>query len=230
MTVKAQRPGAIEPRLIVDDVYRQLVTLIMDGHVGPGDSLSIDALAREFKVSSSPLREALARLEGTGLVRRYANRGYRVAPLLTASDLTDLIDARLVLEPVAAQRAAAQPSLAFLRELRASVDDLAAAPRGEDFASFRDYLEADQRFHQLIAENTGNPFLAHAYAPLGGHMQRFRLFSGAGVTDADLTIPEHGAVLAAIEARDAQAAADAMKAHLVGVRARALAEIAAHGA
>ena len=230
MTAKAQRPGAIEPRLIVDDVYRQLITLIMDGHVGPGDSLSIDALAREFKVSSSPLREALARLEGTGLVRRYANRGYRVAPLLTASDLSDLIDARLVLEPVAAQRAAADPSDEFLRSLRESVDDLAAAPRGEDFASFRDYLEADQRFHQLIAENTGNSFLAHAYAPLGGHMQRFRLFSGAGVTDADLTIPEHAAVLRAIEARDAQAAADAMRAHLVGVRARALAEIEAHQA
>jgi DNA-binding GntR family transcriptional regulator len=213
--------------LIVDDVYRQLVTLIMDGHVGPGDSLSIDALAREFHVSSSPLREALARLEGSGLVRRYANRGYRVAPLLTASDLTDLIEARLVLEPVAARRAAAEPGESFLKHLRASVDDLAAAPRGEDFASFRDYLEADQRFHQLISENTGNSFLAHAYAPLGGHMQRFRLFSGAGVTDAHLTIPEHGAVLAAIEARDPEAAAAAMTAHLEGVRARTLEEIAA---
>jgi len=227
-TSRAERPGAIEPRLVVDDVYSQLVTLIMDGHVLPGDALSIDALAREFEVSSSPLREALARLEATGLVRRYANRGYRVAPLLSPAELTDLIEARLILEPVAARQAAGEPSADFLAALRDAVDDLAAAPRGEDFETFRDYLEADQRFHQLIFQNAGNDFLARAYGPLGGQMQRFRLFSGAGVTDAQDTIHEHAAVLRAIEAGDSEAAAAAMTAHLEGVRGRALHEIAAH--
>src|SRR5690606_29924397 len=69
---RGERPGVITPRLIADDVYAQLMSLIMDGHVEPEQPLSIDALAREFGVSSSPIREALARLESTGLVRRYA--------------------------------------------------------------------------------------------------------------------------------------------------------------
>lgn len=212
----------------MDDVYDRLVSLIMDGHVHPGDALSIDALAREFAVSTSPMREALARLEGTGLVRRYANRGYRVAPLMTADDLANLIEARLVLEPVAARLAASHPDPALVSALREAVSDLASAPRGEDFQTFRAYLEADQRFHQLIFEGIGNDFLAQAYAPLGGQLQRFRLFSGSGVTDAGNTIPEHDAVLQAIAAGDEERAAEAMIAHLNGVRERALLDLAAH--
>lgn len=212
----------------MDDVYDRLVSLVMDGHVRPGDALSIDALAREFAVSTSPMREALARLEGTGLVRRYANRGYRVAPLMTPDDLAHLIEARLVLEPVAARMAAAHASPDLVSSLRQAVDDLATAPRGEDFETFRDYLEADQRFHQLIFEGIGNDFLAQAYAPLGGQLQRFRLFSGSGVTDASSTIPEHDAVLQAIAAGDGERAAAAMIAHLNGVRERALLDLETH--
>jgi DNA-binding GntR family transcriptional regulator len=223
------RPGAIAPRLIVDDVYVQIMALIIDGHVLPGDALSIDALAREFTVSSTPVREALARLESTGLVRRMALRGYRVAPLMSPEELDEIIDARLVLEPVAARRAAALQEPALLPQLRASVDSLAKAPRGEEFQSFREYVEADQIFHHLIFAHAGNRFLDQAYQALGGQVQRFRLFAGAGVTDAEATIAEHGAVLRAIEAGDPEGAAASMTAHLAGVRSRVLDEIAQRG-
>ena len=49
---RMRRPGVIRPRLVVDDVYDQLVVLIVDGHVAPEEPLSIDALAREFGVST----------------------------------------------------------------------------------------------------------------------------------------------------------------------------------
>lgn len=61
--------------------------------------LNIGALSRELNVSQTPLREALARLEHTGLVRREALKGYRVAPLFSETELIKLMDARLVLEP-----------------------------------------------------------------------------------------------------------------------------------
>ena len=125
------RPGIIRPRLVVDDVYDQLVVLIVDGHVQPEDALSIDALAREFGVSTSPVREALARLESTGLIRRVAMRGYRVAPALQASELRELMDARLLIEPGAAARAAAaSPREGTVAALDDAVVDLAHAPRG----------------------------------------------------------------------------------------------------
>lgn len=221
------RPGFIRPRLVVDDVYDQLVVLIVDGHVAPEDALSIDALAREFGVSTSPVREALARLESTGLIRRVAMRGYRVAPALQAEELRELMEARLLIEPGAAERAAtADRHDDTVAALDQAVVDLAHAPRGSSFASFRDYYEADRRFHHAVVEGTGNRFLLQSYEALGGQFQRFRLFSGRGVTDADATIAEHGAIRDAIAAGDAVAAAAAMTAHLHGVTTRSLSELA----
>lgn len=221
------RPGIIRPRLVVDDVYDQLVVLIVDGHVQPEDALSIDALAREFGVSTSPVREALARLESTGLIRRVAMRGYRVAPALEASELRDLMDARLLIEPgAAAHAAAASPREATVAALDGAVVDLAHAPRGSSYESFRDYYEADRRFHHAVVVGTGNRFLLQSYEALGGQFQRFRLFSGRGVTDADATIAEHRAIRDAIADGDAGAASASMRAHLDGVKARSLSELA----
>ncbi len=198
------------------------MALVMDGDVRPGDPLSIDALARELGVSSTPLREALARLESTGLVRRYAMKGYRVAPVLTPEELAELVDVRLALEPVAVRRAVASPSPELQRRLRDAVARLEAAPRGDHFETFRDYLEADEAFHREIFAHAGNRFLTRAYESLGSQVQRFRLFSGEGVTDAEPTIHEHAAILAAIEAGDEDGAVAAMVRHLEGVRSRAI--------
>jgi DNA-binding GntR family transcriptional regulator len=220
-----ERPGVITPRLIVDDVYAQLMALIMDGHVGPGMPLSIDALAREFGVSSSPVREALTRLEATGLVQRIALRGYRVAPELGVDELAELMTARLILEPPAAAAASTEPSPEFLAALRRSVEALSDAPRGPEFGAYREYFEADRAFHRLIFENSNNRFLDLAYGALGGQVQRFRLFSGRGVTDAEPTILEHSRILEAIAARDSAAASAAMHDHVAGVRERALRDL-----
>ncbi|MGY1550577.1 GntR family transcriptional regulator [Microbacterium sp. A588] len=224
---RPDRPARISPRLVVDDVHDQLLRLIIDGHMEPESPLSIDALARDFGVSSSPVREALARLESTGLIQRLALRGYRVAPALESNELAELMDARLFLEPAAAAATAEREGRApLLEQLDATLSTLAADQAGEQFESFRAYYEADREFHRAIVAGTDNRFLLHAYDALGGHVQRFRLFSGRGVTDADATVAEHRAIRDAIAAGDSAAAEAAMRAHLTGVRERSLAEIA----
>jgi DNA-binding GntR family transcriptional regulator len=104
------------------------------------------------------------------------------------------------------------------------VTDLKTAPRGPSFADYRDYLEADERFHRLIAEQTGNQFMVAAYAALGGQVQRFRLFGGVGITDAENAIAEHQAVLDALATGDPEKAASAMAEHVRKVRGRAIAD------
>jgi DNA-binding GntR family transcriptional regulator len=83
---------------------------------------------------------------------------------------------------------------------------------------------ADEAFHRLIAETTDNLFLISAYNTLGGHVQRFRLFAGVGVTDADSAIDEHHAILEAMIAGDKERARLLMADHIGRVKVRVQAD------
>ncbi len=221
----ARRSGkGVSRQVLADHVYAELLASLMDGRLAPGAVVSIDGTARDLDVSPTPVREALARLEHTGMVRRVALKGYRVAPVFTQEDFAELMEARLAIEPINARLACERMDNRGLAELQKAVEDLESAPRGPAFAEFKDYLEADERFHQLIAQQTANQFMEAAYSALGGQIQRFRLFGGVGITDAECAIAEHKAVLDAISAGDCGRAEAAMAAHIQQVRARAIAD------
>lgn len=212
-------------QVLTDQVFDVLMAQLIDGKLVAGSPLKIDRLARELEVSQTPVREALARLESTGLVERTALRGYTVAPMLTKKELGDLMDARLLLEPMNAFLAAERADDEFLANLANVVANFEAAPTGPTFKNFRQYWTADERFHQLIAEQADNRALLSAYQALGGLAQRFRQFGGVGVTDAETAVIEHNAIFTALRARDPEAARAAMATHIAGVKGRALSEI-----
>ncbi|MEZ0493783.1 GntR family transcriptional regulator [Kineococcus sp. TBRC 1896] len=219
---RTRRAPAPSRQMLADHVYDAVLDLLIDGELKAGAALGIDGLAREFGVSQTPVREALARLESTGLVRRTALKGYRVAPVATPEELVRLMQARLVLEPALAQMAADRLTPQVLADLERAVHDLATAPLGPSFHEFRQYWEADERFHRIIAEAAGNEFLLSAYQALGGQIQRFRLFGGGGVTDSDHCVAEHTRVLDGLRTGDPATARAAMAAHIAEARDRAL--------
>ncbi|MDZ8275363.1 GntR family transcriptional regulator [Microbacterium aquimaris] len=209
---------------IADRMYDVLLHQFMAGERQAGESLNIGALSRELDVSQTPLREALARLEHTGLVQREALRGYRVAPMMTRHEVEQLRDARLVLEPLLAREAAVRATPDFLDALRESVEEFEASVDAADTETqgFDRYWRSDDRFHRLIAQQAGNTFLATAYNALGGQIQRFRLFSKLGRTGARLAAPEHVAILEALVEGDGARAEAAMRAHVAGAADRLL--------
>ena len=218
---------AVERRkMLADHVYDALLAALIDGRYAAGAPLNIDELARELEVSQTPIREALVRLEATGLVRRAALRGYRVAPMLTGAEWTALTEARLVLEPANAYLACQRTDQALVSDLEELLDRMRNAPDGPTFQEFREFWQADEEFHQVIARNSGNPFLLRAFDSLGGQVQRFRMFGGQGVTDSRSAIAEHEAILEAFRASDPDAARETMAHHIGGVRERVLAESA----
>lgn len=225
MGTDAAGSGAwVQRSVLADQVYTEILARLMDGKLASGDPLSIDGTARDLGVSPTPVREALARLEATGMVVRAALRGYRVAPVLSHDELLDLMDARLLIEGHAAEVACRHADEAFLAELERSIEDLRQAPNGPNFSDYRSYWEADERFHRTIAEQTRNRFLLGAYNSLGGHVHRFRLFGGTGVRDARSAIEEHTRIVAAMRRGDAEEARAAMAGHICGVRDRAARE------
>ncbi|GAB3962484.1 GntR family transcriptional regulator [Plantactinospora veratri] len=91
---------------LADDVYESVRALVMDHAVAPGERINIDALARRLEVSPTPVREALARLESDGLVRKRPLAGYTAAPLLSRTEFDELVEMRLILETASARRLA----------------------------------------------------------------------------------------------------------------------------
>lgn len=215
---------AIGRLALADRVYGEIFASIVDGRLVAGAGISIDGVARDLTVSTTPVREALARLESTGLVLRVALKGYRVAPLFTKGELAELMDARLLIEPANVERACQRATPELIHAMEQANTDLSNAPRGLAFADFRDAWAADERFHNLIAEGCDNRFILTAYRSLGGQIQRFRYFSEVGMADPAFLVEEHAAILTAFVARDSEKARDAMIAHIAGVTQRSIAD------
>ncbi|WP_286343307.1 GntR family transcriptional regulator [Frondihabitans sucicola] len=215
-----------------DRVYAVLLDLILDGVVTPGERLTIDALAKRLRLSPTPVREALVQLERTGLVTREALKGYRVAPPLDRGQMEELFDARLVLETSAAERAAVTASslltpLSLAEDRHAILGDrlLRAAEAGDVPVSvFREYFDADWAFHRVIFENCGNRFLLELSESLSAHVHRMRQTVLRHHIDVAEALVEHGRIVTAFRSGVPGAATEAMREHVLNVRARAVAD------
>lgn len=210
-----------------DRVYDLLVERFMEGQWAPGEAINIPSLARDFEVSQTPIREALARLEHTGLIVREALRGYFVAPPFSESDLKKLSEARVVLEPALTRETGNRVTPEFLDELGKTVEELEASTQQEGAAFAERYWAADERFHVMIASMSANPFLEAAYSALSGQLQRLRLVANLSPEDAAHAASEHRAVWEALQRRDADGAARLMTDHIRASTARALDDAAA---
>src|SRR5690625_539688 len=157
---------------LADFVFDELSLQFMSGTRAPGSRLKINELAEEFSVSQTPIREALARLERTGFVERFSNKGYVVAPLLSEEALIDLMDARILMEPGIVEKAFSDNNPDFHQKLLATIDVMKKAGSRSDAQTLRDCWIADEEFHLLIVKQARNPFLVKAYESLGGQLQR----------------------------------------------------------
>ncbi|QDP98704.1 GntR family transcriptional regulator [Microlunatus elymi] len=221
-------PPEVARRGLRDQVYDAVLDLIVRGSIGPGERLRIDGLAGSLKVSQTPVREALAHLERTGLVTREGFKGYRVAEPLTPAQAAELMDVREMLEVQAAQWYAAH--------LPDGVDDLRAAHARHvrtaaavaeriqhqtvDMPAFREYFAADAAFHRVIYTGTRNHFLLQMAEDLGGHLHRMRETILHRSYDMGQAVAEHAAILAAAEDGDAGALVEAMRRHMAAIRDR----------
>lgn len=101
--------------------YRRVRTLLLSGELPPGAVLHQSTLARTIGVSTTPLREALRRLEQEGLVELDAHRDARVTPL-DATEARNLVEVRRGLDPLAASLAAERRTVDDLGAMRAALD------------------------------------------------------------------------------------------------------------
>lgn len=189
--------------------YRRLKADILALRLKPGDTLNEAALCAEFGIGRTPVNKALHRLMHEGLVRILPRKGVLVQPL-SLDEFAQLVEVRRLTEPPCAARAATRIGAEDLARLDAVLAEAPAGP-AEDLDPI---LEADRRFHALIAAASGNRVLAEVLDGLHGRSVRFWALSlGTGQHLAEVAL-EHAAIRDALARRDPEAAAAAMTAHI----------------
>jgi DNA-binding GntR family transcriptional regulator len=192
--------SAIEQPRLVDRVYSMIRDAIDNGALEPGERLVQDQLARMFKVSRSPIREAVVRLEKDGYVRVEPYRG-AVVNDLTVQEMLQIYEIREGLEPFAAARATERAT----RVHRQTLKNLVATGGGPRTKHPADHYRASVDFHLSLVEPCGNPLMIETLAGLwrrGTGSLMFRKYREATGT-TDQSAAEHAAIVKAFCAGEA---------------------------
>ncbi|MBL4811422.1 MAG: GntR family transcriptional regulator [Rhodobacteraceae bacterium] len=189
------------------DAYVQILEAIDTGLYRPGDRLVESDLAERFGMSRTPIREALQRLETQALLAR-DGRSLIVASL-DHNQLAELYVVRGELEALAARLAARHATPEEIQVLRDMLNDDAALVDDPEALS-----RANRRFHKQIHLASHNRFLVRQLDLVHRTMALLTASSLASEGRSRDTLLEHEAIVVAIEARDAEAAAAALRLHI----------------
>ena len=194
---------------LADQVFERLETDLLTGKYQRGEYLTELALVEDLGVSRTPIREALRRLEQEHVIE-ISSRGILVLGV-TAEDLADIYAMRLEVEPMVAARAAVAATDEEIAELREALE-LQQYYVGRHDSDHIKYM--DSRFHELLYRASHSTVFYDTLLPLHKKVQKYRKTSVENESRADKSFEEHGAILAAIEKRAADAADAAMRAHV----------------
>lgn len=193
-----------------DNIAEQLEELIFTGMYRDGDRLDETRLAEQFGVSRTPLREAFQRLALSGLVELIPRRGAFVrqpGPV----ELMEMFEVMAELEATCGRLAAMRISDAALEDLRDANAKCQAAVEALDSDG---YYAENERFHQIIYQQSGNRFLEQETAKLHKRLKPFRRQQLRLRGRMAQSMAEHEAIVEALEQASAEQAGQALRAHV----------------
>ena len=182
-------------------------------------------LAERLGITRSRLRTVLKRLEADGTIWRHVGKGTFIGPraatavgqIAGGASAADLFDARLLIEPLLAARAATQASASEIAAMQTCIDGMRQSE------SFQHWKRLDERLHRMIADASHNAFLITFHDMLRAEAQqtveaRVRSVYGEPEHPRDIVENEHRAIVTAIAEHDPAEAAQAMRRHIASVR------------
>jgi len=193
-----------------DNGYEALRQAIVIGSLQPNERLVEANLAREFGLGRSAVRTALARLEQDGLVEREPHRGARVR-LIDEREAVEILEARAVLEGVAARHAAQNATAADVKRLRQILKEMRRLLNSGDLLRASD---ENAVLHRTLLEIADHPTVMRLISMLKSQLVRFQYRTIMLPGRTERSFEEHSAIIDAIAAGDPDAAEKAMRRHL----------------
>jgi DNA-binding GntR family transcriptional regulator len=201
-------------RTLAEELRLQLADDIVRGALTPGAALDEMELARRFRVSRTPVREAIRQLAASGLVEARAHRGAVVARP-SEQRLIGMFEAMAELEAFCAGLAAERMTGAERRVLETAHEEMRALIHSGDPQRFHELNEA---FHGAIYSGAHNGYLAEIALATRARVQPFRRAQFRNLGRLAKSHVEHGEVVNAILRGDRERAAAAMRVHIMTVR------------
>ncbi|MDP2119868.1 MAG: GntR family transcriptional regulator [Hoeflea sp.] len=209
----------------VGAVYDTLKHEILDLTLAPGSPIDEVKLSERFGISRTPIREALVKLAGEGLVVTLPNRFTIVAPI-DFPNLSQFFDALSLMYRVTTRLAAANRTSADLVRIRALQDGYTRAVEAMDV---HEMIEVNRNFHAEIARAGNNRYYAELFERLLDEGRRLLRLYYSSYNDKlpRIYLQEHEVMLAAIEQQDVEAADRIARAHAEQIVRQIQASIAA---
>lgn len=193
-----------------DKVEKAIAAAIISGQMMPGEVFSVPALAAQFDVSATPVREAMLNIEKRGFVTAVRNKGFRVTEV-DHETLTQIVGVRQLLEPSAMAQLATAFADGQAPRARLLADRIVEGAAGEDLT---DYLAADTAFHALLMSYTGNQLLVDLVSDLRERTRLIGLRDLLGTERLSVSAREHHAIVDLLQAHDADGVYELMRTHI----------------
>lgn len=197
-----------------ETVYSRLKQDIFEFRLLPGDRLIESELAETLKVSRTPVRQALHRLEQEGYLKLAFRNGWNVLPF-DFERFEQLYDLRTILELAAVQQLCEAPTAVDLSALAA----IWLVPATERLNDPRTVSENDEAFHQGLLSATGNAEMARVHRDITEKIRIIRRLDFTNPERIGATYDEHAKILRLLMQRKSVQAAMLMKAHITASKA-----------
>ena len=201
----------LSPRPLYEEVAERLRTSIFSHELAPGSWIDEQAIAKEYGISRTPMREAIKILAAEGLITMKMRRGAYVTEV-SKSDLSQIFTVLALLEGQACRETALKASEGQLEALDSIHMKLERAAADRDLEQF---FAINQSFHDKLQEISNNPWMKRVIDDLRKvlKLQRRDSLSKRGRLESSLI--EHRKILSALLARDADLSEKLMKEHLL---------------
>lgn len=209
----------LQSKSLADLVQGAILQRIRDGRLGAGDRVNEVMLAEELSISRGPVREALRGLMGDGLVQMRKNLGFFVREI-DLREAHEIYKVRGALDRLTGETLAAIITDAQIAELRSLSERMESTVSGSDFPA---YYPLNLEFHRLLLVFAGNRRCEQLSDKLIDQLHLFRRRGLWNATSMQASLAEHRAIVAALAARDVDAAGRAMQGHVLAGWERAYA-------
>ncbi len=208
-----------------EQTYQALKTAILSGELAPGQRLVETQLAKKLQVSRTPIREAIGLLQHENLATIDSNNVVRVATI-SIEDAVQLYDCRIALEQLSVMAACQNATDSQLKELEVMVEqaEKLVNSKPSPLTSFR-LLDLDYRFHRLLVQSSGNPWLRDLLAQVFDKMHLLRIQTTKNNLNVLEIRTEHRRIYEPVQQRNPEAAVQAIKEHLIASKERVIREV-----